>query len=397
MQQEELHEKCTVCKRHMQALWIIHWFQLPYLNCITKSRLMHTHKYACMRANKYALLYLPYALPASMCIKIYQPRQRHMHKKSCVLVSSRSPTFEGTYVPTRVHPRKQPHTLVSCQSLQHCQGIFPPGSSGSSDRTNSGAANFHSPLRFFSQALTCRKHWKQKNGAQISKGFSLQWKKINKGNGLLWHTAGEVCLTSKLLAIPQRSPWREEGAGQGRAWRPGAAQRAGKGGPGAAGRRRGEPSGRLKELSEGGGVWPRKGAEAGPEGTASGSRSGRPRGDRGGGGGAALPVAVQVVLRRLGLPRASQPPQGAQDAPQLGLEAVHHRVAPRHGPEESGVRGLRPGGLRHARHGTARPGPGASLSPGNGRGQRPRGAALGKAGGTAGGGFSTASVARHGM
>lgn len=174
---------------------------------------------------------------------------------------------------------------------------------------------------------------------------------------MLWHTAGEVCLTSKLLAIPQRSPWREEGAGQGRAWRPGAAQRAGKGGPGAAGRRRGEPSGRLKELSEGGGVWPRKGAEAGPEGTASGSRSGRPRGDRGGGGGAALPVAVQVVLRRLGLPRASQPPQGAQDAPQLGLEAVHHRVAPRHGPEESGVRGLRPGGLRHARHGTARPGP----------------------------------------
>ncbi|KAF2974801.1 hypothetical protein EK904_001669, partial [Melospiza melodia maxima] len=64
----------------------------------------------------------------------------------------------STYVPTRAHPRKQPHTLVGCQSLQHCQGIFPPGSSGSSDRTNSGAANFHSPLRFFPKALTCRKH-----------------------------------------------------------------------------------------------------------------------------------------------------------------------------------------------------------------------------------------------
>lgn len=229
MQQEELHEKCTVCKRHMQALWIIHWFQLLYLNCITKSRLMHTHKYACMRANKYALLYLPYALPASMCIKIYQPRQRHMHKKSCVLVSSRSPTFEGTYVPTRVHPRKQPHRLVSCQSLQHCQGIFPPGSSGSSDRTNSGAANFHSPLRFFSQALTCRKHWKQKNGAQISKGFSLQWKKkINKGNGLLWHTAGEVCLTSKLLAIPQCSGRGTLSAARGVRREPG---RGGRGAP----------------------------------------------------------------------------------------------------------------------------------------------------------------------
>lgn len=47
---------------------------------------------------------------------------------------------------------------------------------------------------------------------------------------------------------------------------------------------------------------------------------------------------------------------------------------------------------------SARPGPGAdaSLSPGNGRGQRPRGAALGKAGGTAGGGFSTACFTRDG-
>lgn len=162
MQQGELHEKCTVCKRHMHALWIIHRFQLLCLNCITKFRLMHAHRYACTRANKYALLYLPYAQPASMCIKIYQRRQRHMHKKSCVALSSCSPTCEGMYVPTSAHPRTQPHTLVGCQSLQHCEGIFPPGSSGSSDRTNSGAANFHSPWCFFPKALTCRKYWEKK-------------------------------------------------------------------------------------------------------------------------------------------------------------------------------------------------------------------------------------------
>lgn len=153
MHQGELHEKCTDCKRYMHALWI-HRFQLLCLNCITKSRLMHIHRYVCMRANKYALLYSPYALPASMCMKIHRRRQRHMHKKSCVVLSSCSPAFEGMYVPTSVHPRMQPHTLVGCQSLQHCRGIFPPGRSGSSDRTNSGAANFHSPSCFFLKALT---------------------------------------------------------------------------------------------------------------------------------------------------------------------------------------------------------------------------------------------------
>lgn len=175
MQQGELHEKCTVFKRHMHAPWIIHRFQLLHVNCMTKSRLMHTHRYARTRANKYALLYLPYALPASMRIKIYRRRQRHMHQQSCAALSSCSPAWEGTDVPTSAQPRTQQHTLLSCQSLQHRQGIFPPGSWGSSDRTNSGAANFHSPLCFFSLKLTCRMY-RKKSGVQISEGFSLQWK-----------------------------------------------------------------------------------------------------------------------------------------------------------------------------------------------------------------------------
>lgn len=190
--------------------------------------------------------------------------------------------------------------------------------------------------------------------------------------GALAHFWGSLAIT--LLFISQRSPWlrREEGAEQGRAgsgegesprggWRTGAKE---------------ERRSRQRELRA-----RQRERRAAPG--ASGEAGIR-------GGGAALPVAVQVVPRRLGLPRASQPPQGAQDAPQLGLEAVHHRVAPRHGPEESGVRGLRagrpgggrgsgrgrgPGGLRHARPG---PGADASLSLGNGGGR----AALDRAGGT---------------
>lgn len=157
----------------MHALWIIHPFQLLYLNCITKSRFMHTHRYACMRANKYAQLYLPYALPASMCIKIHQRRHRHMHGKSCVALSSRSPTasasFKGTYVPTSIHPRMQYHMLVGCQLLQHWEGIFLPESSGSSDTANSCAANFHTTSCFSHEAFTSRKCWK-KGGVQVLEG-----------------------------------------------------------------------------------------------------------------------------------------------------------------------------------------------------------------------------------
>lgn len=72
-------------------------------------------------------------------------------------------------------------------------------------------------------------------------------------------------------------------------------------------------------------------------------------------GDAALPAAVQLVPLRLGLPCASQPPQEAQDVPQFGIQAVHNRVARRHGPEESSRQrprlrswGRRLCGLRHA-------------------------------------------------
>lgn len=68
---------------------------------------------------------------------------------------------------------------------------------------------------------------------------------------------------------------------------------------------------------------------------------------------AALPSAVQLVPMRLGFPCASQPPQEAHDVPQLSLQAVHHRVARCHGPEESSRPRHRSGGrrlcgLRHA-------------------------------------------------
>lgn len=114
---------------------------------------MHTHRYACMRANKYAQLYLPYALPASMCIKIHQRRHRHMHGKSCVALSSRSPTasasFKGTYVPTSVHPRTQYRMLVGCQLLQRWEGIFLPESSGSSDIQPTAVLPTSTPPRAF--------------------------------------------------------------------------------------------------------------------------------------------------------------------------------------------------------------------------------------------------------
>lgn len=77
-----------------------------------------------------------------------------------------------------------------------------------------------------------------------------------------------------------------------------------------------------------------------------------------------LPAAVQVVLLRLDFARASQPPEEAQDVPQLGLESVHHRVARSHGPEERGWWGLR--------HAPIRPRQERAASPSNGLGQRPR-------------------------
>lgn len=144
---------------------------------------------------------------------------------------------------------------------------------------------------------------------------------------------------------------------------------------------------------------PRKAAEAGAEGTASGSRSGRGR------GAAAQPYPWRCRSCCGGL--ASLAPRSRRrelrtrrsSASKLSTTGLPRATVPKKaacGACGSVARGDGPAGS--AMLGSARPGPGAdaSLSPGNGRGQRPRGAALGKAGGTAGGGFSTACFTRDG-